>query len=138
MDILLIDFLKQYPNCPLCGAELHRDERDMMIKLGTEAEPEKNTKFKFLEVRCKEGHYLLHFDRFIKEDDLKEDIQVNSISLLTAAYDISILVSENWIRIEYGLGEEKTEKDFACEDFSKWMITHDEMLDKLNKLWSIA
>lgn len=120
MNISLSDFLKLYPNCPLCNDKL---ENKIIPKERSIIE-----NYKYL--RCKNGHYEIAPESSV-------DDTIVYISFTTDYYDISIYIIDDWIRIEYGILNKK-EITFDCKDFAKWMLPHDQMLIKLNKLWSLA
>lgn len=116
--ILFKDFIKKYPVCPTCSGSLEM----------------KSVQHKSFDIRCKQGHYTLNID-----DNYK---LVNCIWFITADYDISIILEKiegelDWIRISYGFQNE-VERTMDCYNYEKWMLSYDDMMDKLKTLWSLA
>lgn len=130
--MLLTDFLKQYPTCPLCSGPIDKEHRTLRAK--------DNHTFELLDFRCaKNGHYEVRVNTYVKDEDAYDNLYVNSIQLITAWYDISIFPNDDKIFVAYSPDvHNETERRLKCEDISKWMISHDAMMDKLKVLWSLA
>jgi hypothetical protein len=123
MKISLKYFIEQYPVCPLCSGSFVDGVFGKSIDLNTmESRP------LFFTMSCKKGHFFAYI----------HEGSITSFLMTTSAYDISIINDENYIRIAYGSGEKEIERTMECEDFNKWMISHEQILDKLGKLWSLA
>jgi len=124
---LLSDFLKQYPKCPICLDHVPEIRRTKITKYAPH---------EWVDLRCVQGHYELNVSNAFEGDNI-DDIYVHVIHFTTAHYDISICIPDDWIRVSYGFKDE-AERIMRCDDYNKWMLTHEQMMDKLNKLWTLA
>lgn len=132
---LLTDFLKQYPKCPIC-LEHVPEKREQLLRTYSSGGP-RGTKFTKIDYRCKQGHYEVDINKAFIQDDDMNGIYVQFIHFTTAYYDISICLPDDWIRICYG-NRNETSRIIECNDYTKWMLTNEQMIKKLDKLWSLA
>lgn len=134
----LKEFLEMYPYCPVClECKPEIRKRKILIKariLGFTIEYD----YLFItDLVCKQGHYELIFNKDFESTDNYEDVYIHFINLITADYDISICIPDNWIRISYGFKTE-VERILHCDDYGKWMLPYEQMIEKLDKLWALA
>lgn len=137
----LKEFLNKYPNCPLCSGIIA--ERRMSLK-GTSVYSASGSTSIF-ELRCKEGHYQINVNKYINDGDPYDDVYINSIQFITSDYDVSIYIIEDWMNIIFGEHyaaydnpEDVCIRELKCNDYERWMLTHEQMLNKLKKLLVIA
>ena len=123
-------FLEKYPTCPLCFGELEKKEFSLTSRTFKSLYvDESETKKTFHYMRCKyNGHYQVNFKAW-------EDRFVNSITMMTEYYQIRISLDDNKIGIIYNDSDEKT---IEFKDYTKWMLQHEELLEKIKLLWVIS
>lgn len=124
------EFLEKYPVCPLCSGEWEKKDftfKKTFLKHLTIDDSRIGKTFYYM--RCKHnGHCQVNFKAW-------EDQFVGSISATTEYYDVRIWLNNNTVSIIFG---ESIERTIECKDYTKWMLPHHELLDKIKLLWVIA
>lgn len=104
--MLVNDFLKEYPVCPLCSSELYRPNSHWIV--------------------CNENE---HYELYLDGDDFGS---IKYIDFVSDRYDISINLFLN--KAHLFVNKYETSRVIDCDNFRDWMLSHDKMMEKVIKI----